>query len=168
MWLKSGKSVQFWQAKIFCSFKKRWTAVGRIPLKISSRLSGFTADQWKNWVILYSLFCLKDILPWRDYQCWHHFVKVCFILCHRTISEEQLVQADVHLNDFWKSFTELYQKEACTPNMHLHGHLTACIRDFGPVYTFWCFAFERIEWMVYWEIIIQTIGTCLFSTWEDF
>ncbi len=33
----------------------------------------------------------------------------------------------------------------CTINMHLHGHLTECIRDFGPVYSFWCFAFERMN-----------------------
>ena len=30
-------------------------------------------------------------------------------------------------------------------NMHLHGHLATCVRDFGPVYSFWCFAFERIN-----------------------
>ena len=30
-------------------------------------------------------------------------------------------------------------------NMHLHGHLTACIRDFGPVYSFWCFGFEHLN-----------------------
>ena len=27
--------------------------------------------------------------------------------------------------------------------MHLHGHLKECIEDFGPVYAFWCFSFER-------------------------
>ena len=29
--------------------------------------------------------------------------------------------------------------------MHLHGHLHECIRDYGPVYSFWCFAFERMN-----------------------
>ena len=29
--------------------------------------------------------------------------------------------------------------------MHLHRHLAERIRDFGPVYSFWCFAFERIS-----------------------
>ena len=29
--------------------------------------------------------------------------------------------------------------------MHLHGHLIECIKDFGPVYYFWCFAFERLN-----------------------
>ena len=27
--------------------------------------------------------------------------------------------------------------------MHLHCHLAECIKDFGPVYAFWCFSFER-------------------------
>lgn len=27
--------------------------------------------------------------------------------------------------------------------MHLHCHLRECIEDYGPVYSFWCFAFER-------------------------
>ena len=27
--------------------------------------------------------------------------------------------------------------------MHLHCHLADCVRDFGPVYSFWLFSFER-------------------------
>ena len=27
--------------------------------------------------------------------------------------------------------------------MHLHGHLRECIEDLGPVFSFWCFSFER-------------------------
>ena len=33
--------------------------VGRIPNKISSGFSSFTADQWKNWALIYSLVVLK-------------------------------------------------------------------------------------------------------------
>ena len=29
--------------------------------------------------------------------------------------------------------------------MHLHGHLRECVSDYGPVYSFWCFAFERMN-----------------------
>ena len=29
--------------------------------------------------------------------------------------------------------------------MHLHGHLASCIRDYGPVYAFWLFSFERFN-----------------------
>lgn len=30
-------------------------------------------------------------------------------------------------------------------NMHLHGHLRQCIEDYGAVYSFWCFSFERLN-----------------------
>uniref|UniRef100_A0A1X7VKE9 Uncharacterized protein n=1 Tax=Amphimedon queenslandica TaxID=400682 RepID=A0A1X7VKE9_AMPQE len=29
--------------------------------------------------------------------------------------------------------------------MHFHGHIKDCIEDFGPVYSFWCFSFERLN-----------------------
>ena len=121
------------------------TDIGRLPFKISSGFSGFTADQWKNWVIFYSLIALKDILPWQHYNCWHLFVKVCFILCRRSVSKVQLQEADNLIVDFWTLYKQLYGSEACTINIHLHGHLTSCIRDFGPVYAFWCFAYERMN-----------------------
>jgi len=34
--------------------------IGRIPLKFSAGFSGFTADQWKNWVCYYSVFALRE------------------------------------------------------------------------------------------------------------
>ena len=43
--------------------------VGRIPTKIASGFSSMSADQWKNWTIIYSLFSLKDILPQEHYRC---------------------------------------------------------------------------------------------------
>ena len=27
--------------------------------------------------------------------------------------------------------------------MHLHGHLVSCARQYGPLYNFWLFSFER-------------------------
>ena len=119
--------------------------IGRLPFKISSGFSGFTAEQWKNWIIFYSLFALKDILPWQHYNCWHFFVKMCFLLCRRTITHEQLQEADHFLAQFWETFKHLYGADKCTINIHLHGHLTDCVQDFGPVYSFWCFAYERMN-----------------------
>lgn len=119
--------------------------IGRLPYKISSGFSGFSADQWKNWVVSYSLFALKDELPWQHYNCWHLFVKVCYLLCRRTISDALLREADDLITEFWELFKKLYGSDACTINIHLHGHLTECIREFGPVYAFWCFAYERMN-----------------------
>ena len=44
--------------------------IGHLPLKIESNYSGFTADQWRNWVLLYSPIVLKDAIPHRIYSIW--------------------------------------------------------------------------------------------------
>lgn len=74
-----------------------------------------------------------------------YFVKSCYLLCRRSITTTQLLEGDMFLLDFCKKFAALYRRENCTINMHLHGHLVECIEDFGPVYAFWCFAYERMN-----------------------
>ena len=37
------------------------SSIGRIPSKIASSFKGFTADQFKNWAVVFSSFALKDI-----------------------------------------------------------------------------------------------------------
>ena len=44
--------------------------IGRIPGKIAKSFSGFTADQWKNWVVVFSSYALHGILPDEHYRCW--------------------------------------------------------------------------------------------------
>ena len=34
-------------------------------------------------------------------------------------------------------------EEVITPNMHMHAHLKECIEDYGPLHSFWLYAFER-------------------------
>ena len=60
--------------------------IGRIPRKIMSSFSSFTAEQWKNWTIIYSMFALRGVLPQADYVCWQTFVLACFFLCRRKIT----------------------------------------------------------------------------------
>ena len=119
--------------------------IGRIPLKIASGFSDFTADQWRNWIVYYSLPCLKSYLPVQHYNVWLLFVKACHIFCRRTISEVEVEEADKLILQFCKAYVALYGKEYCTPNLHLHGHLASCIKDYGPVYAFWLFSFERLN-----------------------
>ena len=117
--------------------------VGRIPYKIMANFSGITANQWKNWTNLYSLYALKDILPSEDYKCWSYFVYASQLLCQLSISLEELERANSNLLKFCKSFESLYGKESCTPNIHLHCHLKQCVQDYSPIASFWAFPFER-------------------------
>lgn len=117
--------------------------IGRIPNKISSKFSSLTADQWRNWTNVYSLHALRGILPEEHYTCWSIFVEASIILSQHSISMEDVNKADEKLLLFCERFEEIYGKESCTPNMHLHCHLKECILDFGPISSFWVFPFER-------------------------
>lgn len=137
----SKKDFEVMQQRISTLITPR--AVGRIPLKIGSSFAGFTADQWRNWTTIFSPVVLKDILPNNHLRCWLLFVRACSLLSTRIISIEAINQADSYLVEFCKQFCILYGAHACTPNMHLHLHLKECLLDYGPVHSFWCFAFER-------------------------
>ena len=94
---------------------------------------------------LYYLIVLKPILPESHYYCWYIFVQACQLLCCRTISQTNVLQLNDLLICFGKKFEELYGASACTPNLHLHGHLKECLLDFGPANAFWLFACERLN-----------------------
>lgn len=113
--------------------------IGRIPLKISSGFSGFTAEL----DCYFSPICLKGILRTNHLRCWLLFVQACRLLCTRIITVEAVDQADKYLLQFCKQFQLLYGREYCTPNMHLHLHLKDCLLDYGPVHSFWCYGFVR-------------------------
>ena len=117
--------------------------VGRVPHKIKTGFSAFTADQFKNWVTLYSIPALHGYLPKEHLECWRHFVLACRILCQHSVSNDGLQLAHALLIQFCKRVEILYGEQAVTPNMHMHGHIVDVLRDFGPVQEFWLFSFER-------------------------
>lgn len=121
------------------------TGIGRLPHRIASNYGGYTASQWKNWTLIYSMFCLKGILPENHVRCWQTFVLACQYLCSPVISKTDIIRADLLFVKFGESFERLYGKKAVTPNMHLHCHLKECVIDCGPVHAFWCFSFERFN-----------------------
>ena len=117
--------------------------VGRIPRKIESNFASFTADEWKNWILLYSSFALYNVIDTPHFNCWSFLVDACKILCQPIVSRSNINDAHLLLVEFCKLFETLYGIECCTPNMHMSLHLKECLLDFGPFPAFWCFAFER-------------------------
>ena len=117
--------------------------VGRIPHKIISSFSGFTADQFKNWTNLFSIMALHDILPNDHMKCWQYFVQASRILCQMSLTAAQIHLADAFLLQFCCKVETLYGKTVITPNMHLHCHLKQSLLDYGPMHNFWLFSYER-------------------------
>lgn len=123
-------------------------SIGRIPSKIASSFSGFTADQFKNWTNIYSLFALYNILPSEDFECWKHFVLASRILNQMEVSKSDIQLVDALLMQFCKRTERMYGKEVITPNLHMHCHLKQSMLDFGPIYGFWLFSFERYNGII--------------------
>ena len=119
--------------------------IGRLPTNISSGYGGFTANQWRSWIIIYSPVVLKHILPDDHLLCWLLFVRACSILCSRFIKKSDVNTADQLLLLFCRKCEMLYGPTVCTANFHLHLHLKQSFLDFGPPHAFWCFAFERFN-----------------------
>ena len=117
--------------------------IGRIPLKIQSGFSRLTAEQWKNWTVLYSIVALKPLVSFEILECWRHFVLACRYILQKVLSEVDIQIADALLIRFCTKFELLFGKSNITPNMHLHCHLKECLKDYGPLRSFWLFAFER-------------------------
>ena len=119
--------------------------IGRIPCKIKSGFSSFTAEQFKNWVNHFSIIALRDILPSSHLECWRHFVLACRIICLKSLTTNQVKLADALLLQYCKRVERMYGKDVVTPNMHYCCHLESCITDFGPAHNFWLFSFERFN-----------------------
>ena len=89
--LKVWKEKELIKDKHFDLLQRRVDAVipppeiGRIPSKISTGFSGFTADHWKNWVRYYSAFALKGILAREHYDAWMCFVTACRLIGCKSI-----------------------------------------------------------------------------------
>ena len=116
--------------------------MGRLPKYIDSSFTSFTADQWKNWTVYYSLPCLKEILNIEELECWRHFILGCRVLLSNTLSLSNIKLGDALLLQFCRRVQSIFGESIITPNMHLHCHLRQCMEDYGPLHTFWLFSFE--------------------------
>ena len=120
------------------------SGLGRLPSSLSPG-TFLTAEQWQNWTLYFSIYCLHGLIPQVQLECWRQFVLACRKLSEFTVSENNLVIADTALVCFCKKVKQLFGSEALTPNIHMHCHLISCIRDFGPMRAFWLFPFERFN-----------------------
>jgi len=120
--------------------------ISRIPNKIATRegFSGFTADQWKTFILIYATTITWDLLKEEDRKILSYFVRACNILVCRIISKSTLNEVHEYLLSMVKLIENNYGPKKISPNLHLCLHICECALDYGPLYSFWCYSFE---WM---------------------
>jgi len=119
------------------------SSVGRIPHKLSANFSNLTADEWKNWTLLFSPIALHSYLPSDDYTCWQFYVSACNIYFSSILTEQDIDRADELMRSFFVAAEALYGASFLTINTHLHLHLQEVYKDYGPCYGYWLFSYER-------------------------
>ena len=73
--------------------------LGRLPHKIATGegFSGFTADQWKLFIMIYAIPIMWDLLDNDDQQILANFVRACYLLVNRIIEKSSLSEAQFRL-----------------------------------------------------------------------
>ncbi|GET53938.1 hypothetical protein GLOIN_2v1786147 [Rhizophagus irregularis DAOM 181602=DAOM 197198] len=152
LWIKNGvltthilKTVQ----KKMDEFKVP-ADLGRIPGKVDcgDGFSNFTADQWRIFFTIYATVSLWEHLSENDRKILVNFVRICSISVSRIVEVDFMREAHQWLINLVKLIEENYGRDKITPNLHLSLHLCECSLDYGPLYTFWCFSFERMNGML--------------------
>lgn len=97
------------------------STVGRIPVKFVSGFAEFTADQWNNRILIYSLIAFQNHLPADHLTCWKLCVDACILLCSQRLTTDAILQGHTQLLGIVSNF-RIYMA-----NMHLTCHMAECI-----------------------------------------
>ena len=89
------------------------------------------------------MYAQKDVLPEQHLHHWQSFVLGCRLLCKPCINSIDLMITDCKLLHFLKECEKTNGEVYITPNFHLHLHLRECVENYGSIYGFRLFIFER-------------------------
>lgn len=115
----------------------------RIPHGIGTNWGNLNAYEWKEWTLVYSMYALLGLIDQKHLEMWQTFVLACKKITKPLVTKEDVMSADLLFIKFGKQAEKMLTKTRITPNMHLHCHLDECIANFGSIYGFWLFSFER-------------------------
>ena len=82
-WAKIGKTME-------ANRKSMPTDFGRPLRNIVNHHNGYKAEEWSNWVVLYSMPLLKEYLPKKIMQGWSLFVTAVRLCQKRIISTDDI------------------------------------------------------------------------------
>ncbi|EXX77849.1 hypothetical protein RirG_020040 [Rhizophagus irregularis DAOM 197198w] len=127
---------------------------GRPPINILKHHSAFKAEDWYNWIVLYSLPLLHNYLPTRHINGWARFVRATQLCLEPTISRQELEEIRLIFIRFIHYYeNEYYQRDsdrlpATLISFHYLLHIAYSIQETGPPWATWQFPIERLFGML--------------------
>lgn len=104
------------------------TSIPRTPRSLTERKM-WKASEWRSWLILYSLICLKGVLPYKYLLHLALFVSGINILLQDSITLDMLQRAEKLLTKFVVLFQKYFKERAMSFNVHLILHLCKSVRN---------------------------------------
>ncbi|RHZ84633.1 hypothetical protein Glove_78g86 [Diversispora epigaea] len=80
-----------------------------------------------------------------DRKILTYFVRICHLFVNRILETKFLDEIYKKIVDVVMLIEKKYERNVIIPNLHLSLHLSTCSHDFGLLYTFWYFLFERMN-----------------------
>ena len=115
--------------------------IRRLPRSIGAR-EHWKANEYKTFVLYYSLIVLRGILPSQFLNHYFLFVWSVHKLLGTTISSDDLSKVEAALDVFIVKMEELYGIGNCTFNVHQLSHLVKSTKMCGPLWAVSTFTFE--------------------------
>ena len=117
----------------------------RSPRPIQSTLKFWKANEYRAWLLFYSLPVVQKFLPSEYVHHWSLLVFSVHVLLQSEIDLHMLPVAEEALRTFYCRIPDLYGLQACTADMHSLSHLTAFVKKWGPLWGYSLFGFENMN-----------------------
>jgi len=117
-------------------------SITRYPRSIKERKL-WKASEWRNWLIWYSIICLRFLLPAKYLKHLTLLSTAIHICLQKSVTLEMVDYAETLLIKFVKLFQKYFGKENMTYNVHLLLHICSGIRNWGPLWTHNAFSYEN-------------------------
>lgn len=133
--------------------------LGTVPRDFGDQKEGkLKADEWRILCTIYLPLALitewgegtthaNEELAKRSRQLLDHtmeLVSAVTIACKRTTSERRVEAYDRHIRRYLREMRSVHPNAKFNTNLHMATHIGDFMSLFGPVYSWWCFPFERL------------------------
>ena len=99
----------------------------------------------EDFILVFAIPITWSFLRKTDQKILAYFVRACKILTSRELQISELNKAFTKLVEINRLIEHHYEKDKISPNLHLCLHICECALDYGPLSSFWCFSFERMN-----------------------
>lgn len=123
-----------------CSIKPI-SEIGVCPISVFNR-SNFKAKTYRTLLLFYLRSCLPGCLEQKFIEHVQLLSSAIYVLLKEKITTEEINEIEVKLDNFVKSFEELYGPHNVTMNLHLLRHISESVRNSGPLWSNSAFTFE--------------------------